>query len=189
AFLRGIRNNALLGAPEIVVVKVLEPHAGDEQEVPAVLATLLDVFDGAFAVNLAILCVGVLAGAKRLVHLLDEISYAEMFRRLERIVVPHQRQRHAEHREETTPGSIIHFCQVFGEAVAIEEGRDRNSFFGLFINHYGHADATVRMATAARLTPLGGWSVNQVRPVGERRHVRDREPVARRLAQPSLALY
>src|ERR1041385_1633941 len=36
AFLRGIRNDALLGAAEVVVEQVLEPHSGDEQEVPAV---------------------------------------------------------------------------------------------------------------------------------------------------------
>src|SRR5215472_10206907 len=47
AFLRGVGNDALLGTAEVVVVKILEPHAGDEQEVPAVGAALLDVFDGA----------------------------------------------------------------------------------------------------------------------------------------------
>ena len=43
AFLRGVGNDALLGAAEIVVEQILEPHAGDEQEVPAVAAALLDV--------------------------------------------------------------------------------------------------------------------------------------------------
>ena len=36
AFLRGVGNDALFGAAEIVVEQILEPHAGDEQEVPAV---------------------------------------------------------------------------------------------------------------------------------------------------------
>src|SRR3954454_6617971 len=35
-FLRGVGNDALLGAAEIVVEQILEPHAGNEQEVPAV---------------------------------------------------------------------------------------------------------------------------------------------------------
>ena len=54
AFLRGVRNDALLGAAEIVVEQILEPHAGDEQEVPAVRAALLDVVHGAVAGDLAV---------------------------------------------------------------------------------------------------------------------------------------
>src|SRR5258708_4406377 len=34
--LRGIRDDAHLGAAEVVVEQILEPHPGDEQEVPAV---------------------------------------------------------------------------------------------------------------------------------------------------------
>ncbi len=52
AFLRGVGNDALLGAAEVVVEQILEPHAGDEQEVPAVGAALLDVFEGAVALDL-----------------------------------------------------------------------------------------------------------------------------------------
>ena len=44
ALLRGVGNDALLGAAEVVVEQILEPHAGDEEEVPAVLAAQLDVF-------------------------------------------------------------------------------------------------------------------------------------------------
>src|SRR5215472_6991935 len=49
AFLCGVRDDALLGAAEVVVVEILEPHAGDEQEVPAIGAALLDVLDGTLA--------------------------------------------------------------------------------------------------------------------------------------------
>src|SRR5260370_1365579 len=35
-FLSGVRNNALLSPAEVVVEEVLEPHAGDEEEVPTV---------------------------------------------------------------------------------------------------------------------------------------------------------
>ena len=47
AFLRGVGDDALLGAAEIVIEQILEPHAGDEEEVPAVAAALLDVVHGA----------------------------------------------------------------------------------------------------------------------------------------------
>ena len=30
AFLGSVRDDALLGAPEVIVVKILEPHTGDE---------------------------------------------------------------------------------------------------------------------------------------------------------------
>src|ERR1022692_3554862 len=54
AFLRRIGNNTLLGTPEIVIEQVLEPHAGDKQEVPTVLPALLDVVQGAIASHLAV---------------------------------------------------------------------------------------------------------------------------------------
>ena len=61
-----LRDDALLGAPEIVVEQILEPHAGDEQEVPAVLAPLLDIFHGAVFADLAI---ALARRAERLVEL------------------------------------------------------------------------------------------------------------------------
>src|ERR1017187_1421321 len=39
-FLRGIRNDALLGAPEVVIEQILEPHPSDKQEIPPVLPPL-----------------------------------------------------------------------------------------------------------------------------------------------------
>src|SRR5215472_10961085 len=71
AFLRGVRNDALLGTPEVVVVEILEPHAGDEQEVPAIGAALLDVVDSAIARDLAVFLVGLLGRAQGLIELLD----------------------------------------------------------------------------------------------------------------------
>src|SRR6202042_543785 len=47
ALLCGVGDDALLGAAEVVVEEVLEPHAGDEEEVPTVAAALCDVFHGA----------------------------------------------------------------------------------------------------------------------------------------------
>src|SRR5712671_3008997 len=54
AFLRRVRDDALLGTPEIVVEQILEPHARDEQEIPAILAALLDIFHGAVTRHLAV---------------------------------------------------------------------------------------------------------------------------------------
>ena len=50
-FLRRVRNDAALRAAEVVVEEILEPHAGDEQEVPAVAAALLLVLDRPVAVD------------------------------------------------------------------------------------------------------------------------------------------
>ena len=57
AFLRGVGDDALLGAAEIVVEEILEPHARDEQEVPAILAALFDVIQGAVARHFAVAAV------------------------------------------------------------------------------------------------------------------------------------
>src|SRR6476646_1989556 len=49
AFLGSIRDDALLGAAEIIVEQILEPHAGNEQEIPPIFAALLDVINSAVA--------------------------------------------------------------------------------------------------------------------------------------------
>ena len=84
AFLRGVRDDALLGAAEIVIEQILEPHAGDEQEVPAIAAALLDVVHGAVFAHFAV----VLAGrAEGLVELLHQVGQLEVRGRLEGIVI------------------------------------------------------------------------------------------------------
>src|SRR5215210_3931673 len=50
ALLRAVWDDAHLRAAEIVVEEVLEPHARDEEEVPAIGAPLLDVIFRAVAV-------------------------------------------------------------------------------------------------------------------------------------------
>ena len=45
------------------------------------------------------------------------------------------------------------------------------------------------MASAGELSPILIRPVNQVGPVGKRAHKADREPVARRLAEPSLRFH
>ena len=80
ALLRGIGNNALLGAPEIVVIQVLEPHAGDEKEVPAIGAALLDVILAALAGDASIFLLRVPGSAESLIELLQQIGELEMSR-------------------------------------------------------------------------------------------------------------
>src|SRR5262249_10902328 len=63
AFLRGVRNNALLGAAEVIVVEILEPHAGHEEEVPAVGAASLEVFDGPLSEAFSSLFIDLLVAA------------------------------------------------------------------------------------------------------------------------------
>src|ERR1035437_4365895 len=75
ALLRGIGDDALLGAPEVVVKEILEPHAGDEQEVPAVAAAFFDVVEGAVFAHLAVVLAG---GPEGLVELQEQVLHAEM---------------------------------------------------------------------------------------------------------------
>src|SRR5437016_8423427 len=95
AFLSGIGDNALLGAPEIVVVKVLKPHAGDKEEVPTIGAPLLDVILAPLARDASVLLLGILGSAKGLIEFLQQIGELEMRGRLVWIVIPHHGQRHA----------------------------------------------------------------------------------------------
>ena len=69
-FLRAVGNDAHFGAPKVVVEKILEPHPGDKQEVPAIRATLLDIFLAAVAADLSI----VLASqSERLIELFEKL--------------------------------------------------------------------------------------------------------------------
>ena len=89
ALLRGVGDDALLGAAEVVVEEVLEPHAGDEEEVPAVGAALLDVVHGAVGGDLAVVAAG---GAEALVELLQQVDDLEVGGRLGGLVVAEQRE-------------------------------------------------------------------------------------------------
>src|SRR3954463_11148780 len=79
-----VRNDAALRAPEVVVEQVLEPHAGDEQEVPAIAAALLLILDRAIAADAAVGAVVRLPRRpERLVELLHEVDELEVGWRLE----------------------------------------------------------------------------------------------------------
>src|SRR5258706_15353910 len=65
AFLRRVRNNALLGATEIIVEQILKPHPRYEQEVPTIRAPFLDIFNRSIPAHLAVVFA---RGAERLVE-------------------------------------------------------------------------------------------------------------------------
>ena len=113
----------------------------------------------------------------------------EVRRRRERVVVPHQRDRHADDRQELAAARVVHLREIFRQLLGVEERRDRDRFLRLLVDHHRHADAAVRVAAARKVAPLRVGPVNRVGPVGEGAHERDGEPVAHRLAQTRLVLH
>ena len=186
AFLRGVGDDALFGTAEVVVEQVLEPHAGDEEEVPAVGTALLDVGHGAVAGHLAVVAAG---GAEALVKLLEQVEQAEVRGSVEGLIVPEESQRNAHHRPELAAGRVVHLGDVLGEAVGVQESGNGPGFLGLFVDHQRHADAAVGVAAAGELAPVGVRSVDEVGPVGERGHEGDGEPVADGFAKTDLVLH
>ena len=141
---------------------------------------------GAVAGDLAVVLAG---GAERLVELLQEVDQLEVRRRLERIVVAQERQRHPGNRQPLAARRVVHRGDVAGKLIGLQERGDRHRFLRFLVDHHGHADAAVRMAAAGQLTPLSIRPVDDVGPVGERAHERNREPVAERLADAGLRLH
>src|SRR6266481_4101846 len=189
AFLRGIGNNALLSAAEVVIIEVLEPHSSNEQEIPAVSAALLDVFNRAITGDAAVLGISLLGCAKGLVKLPQQVNQLEVLGRLERIIIARQGQGHAKHREETSTACVVHLGHVFGDAVTIQERRNGDGFFRFLIDHHSHAYAAIRVASAAELSPIRTGTMNQIGPVREGGHKRNGKPVTLGLAQARLVLY
>src|SRR5947209_19815521 len=89
ALLGRVGDNALLGAAEVVVEEILEPHAGDEQEVPTIRTTLGHIFQSAVAAHRAVLLVRIRASTESLIELHQKIGELEVSRGLERIDAPH----------------------------------------------------------------------------------------------------
>src|SRR6266705_7045818 len=93
-FLSRVRDDALLGAAEVIVEQVLKPHSCYEQKVPPVCATLFDVLNGSITRYLAVILA---RGAKGLVEFLQEVRQPEVRRRFVWIIVSHQSERHSRH--------------------------------------------------------------------------------------------
>src|SRR5262249_46932356 len=152
ALLRSVRNDALLGAAEVVVEQVLEPHTRDEQEVPPVGgASLHDVVQRAVGTNLAVVASG---DVVVFFELFQQIEQLEVLRSLEWVVVLHEQQRHAQTGHKLSAGCIVDLRNVFAKLVALQERGDWHGFLGLLVNHYGHTSATVGMASTGELPPV-----------------------------------
>src|SRR5262249_52649690 len=85
ALLRRVRDDAHLGAAEVVVEKILEPHPGDEKHIPAVVASPLYVLQGPVGPDLAVIAP---ARAEALVELHQQAPEVEMRGGLERVESP-----------------------------------------------------------------------------------------------------
>ena len=118
AFLRGVRNDALLGAAEVVVEQILEPHAGDEEEVPAIRRRFSMSLHGAVALDAAVVLAG---GVEGLVHLLEHVSDLEVGGRLERIVVAEKRESESDDREPLAAGGIVDLGEILGHLVHVRK--------------------------------------------------------------------
>ena len=148
-------------------------------------AALLDVLHGAVALDAAVVLAG---GVEGLVHLLHHVGDLEVGGRLERIVVAQQREAEADDREPLAAGRVVDLGEILGHLVHVEEGGDGRGFLGFLVDHEGHADAAVGVASAGELAPLGGRPVHEIGPVREGGHEADGEPVALGNAEADLIL-
>ena len=145
----------------------------------------MNVFHGAVALDAAVVFAG---GVEGLVHLLEHVGDLEVGGRLEGIVVAQEREAEADDRKPLAAGGVVDLGQILGHLAHVEEGGDGSGFLGFLVDHHGHADAAVGMASAGELAPLGAGPVDEIGPVGEGAHEADGEPVALRLAEADLLL-
>src|SRR5882762_6618049 len=182
ALLRAVGNDAHFGAAEIVVEEILEPHAGDKEEVPRVLrAALHGVFIGALRRSLAVLAGGTLGQRPGLIELLEEVPKLQAFGPLERVIVLQERHGHHEVGEALAASGVGDGGDVSGKLLRIQEARNGRPFLGFLVDHQRGADAAVRVAAAGERTPLGFVALDHVGKASKGADKGDGEPVARRL--------
>ena len=167
ALLRAVGDDAHLCAAEIVVEEVLEPHPRDEQEVPRVLATLLDILDRAVRTDLPVILA---RQPERLVELLQDAAERQRFRCAVGVVVLQKGQAHHDVREPLAAVRIRDVLHVLDQTRDVKELRHGGHLLRLFVDHYGRADATVRMTAAAHLSPFVLGAVDNVCKIRERSH-------------------
>src|SRR5580704_2041132 len=186
--LRGVRDDAHFCAAEIVVEKILEPHARKEKEIPRILAALHGVVQSAIGTDLTVNLFSLILAthAEGLVKLLPEILEAQTWRGLERMIV--LQQSHGRHirGKFLAARSICNFADVSDKAWNVQELRDRRPFLVFLVDHDRGTHAAIRVATAAHLSPHGIGAVCQVSEIGERTDQRYREPVASRFDSSDL---
>ena len=151
AFLRAVGDDAHLGAAEIVVEEVLEPHSRDKQEVPRVLTTFLDVLDRAVRADLAVILA---RQAERFVELLQDAAERQALRCTVRVVIFEKREAHHEVREPLAAVRVGDVLHVRDQSLDVQELRHRCHFLRFLVDHHGRADAAVRVAAAARPVPI-----------------------------------
>src|SRR6267143_1528131 len=106
ALLRAVGDDAHFGAAEVVVEKILEPHAGDEEEVPGILAALHGVVKLTIRRGLAVFLFGILGERPSLVELLEKVVQRQALGSLERMVILQESQSHHEVGEGFAAGSV-----------------------------------------------------------------------------------
>ena len=167
AFLRAVRDDAHLGAAEVVVEKILEPHTCDEEEVPRVLTAFLDVLDRAVRTDLSVILA---RQAERLVELLQDAAKRQAVRSSVRVVVLEQSEAHHQIREPLAACRIGDVLHVLDESLNVQELRNRSHLLRFFVDHHRRADTAIRVAAARHLSPFRFRPVNDVRKIGERSH-------------------
>src|SRR6266481_7761805 len=181
ALLGGIGDDAHFGAAEVVVEKILEPHASDEEEVPRILAALHGVVKLAIRRGLAVFLLGILGERPSLVELLEKVVQGQALGSLERMVILQESQSHHEVGEGFAAGGVGDRGHVLHELLGVEETRHRRPFLGLFVDHDSGADSAIGVAAAGERAPLGIGTVNKVGEPSKGGDERDREPIAGRL--------
>src|SRR5260370_10444422 len=187
ALLRAVGDDAHLGAAEIIVEEILEPHAGDEEEVPGILrATLNGVFVSALRRTLPVLVASALGEGPGLVELPEEIPELKTLGTFERLVALEESHGHHEVGEVLAASGVGDSSDVLGKLLSIKEARNGSPFLGFLVDHDGCAHAAVGVATARERTPLRCVALDHVGEASKSADERDREPVAVRVNAANL---
>ena len=168
----GVRNDAHLRPPEVVFKQVLEPHAGDKEEVPRVAAALQSVLISPFGARVAVLLFRLLIAGQgeRLVKLLQQIDQRQAGRRLEGLVVLEQRQAHHDVGKPFDPARVGDLPHVGDQPGDVKELRHGRPLLVLLVDHQRRADPAVGVAATAHLAPLRLRTVHQIGEVSKRAH-------------------
>ncbi len=182
ALLRRIRNDAHFGAAAIVVEQILEPHPGDEQEVPRIgLPALHGVFVRAVRRRLAVFLLRALRKRPGLIKFLEEVVQLQPLGALEGLVVLQEGHGHHEVRKSLAARSVGDVRDIFRKLYGIEEARNGRPFLRFFVDHQRRAHSAIRVAAAGERTPLRLLPLHHIREPGKRADERNGKPVARRL--------
>src|SRR5262249_40892417 len=154
-----VRNNAHFSATEVVVEEVLEPHSRNKQEVPWIVAALLDVHHRSVAGNLSVTFSRQTEG---LIELLHDVHQSQAWRSAERVVILEQRESHHRVGEPLASAGIGDFLHVVDKTWNIQELRYGRKLFRLLIDHHRGSDSAIRVTTATDLSPIRAGPVHEI---------------------------